>query len=584
MGPRCGGDMSNVADAAFSEGNEPVTDSGLDFDPLTDTVALPRLSDAELAEVEPFGERCRFTVNQPLFSAGDYPFNCHVIVTGRVRIVDASTGERVVLLRYGPGYFTGDIDLFTRRPSVVSCEAETDVEAIRLTPSQLRTMFTKKPQLGDTFWKSFQRRRELLLVSRFRGLSLYGSRSDKATLDVAQLLFRNSVPHEWLDTSIEQNRVALERIRPNAKSYPVVADGSRILFEAPTPAELAHYLHLRQPLPRSDYDVVVLGAGPAGLGAAVYAASEGLSCLVLDALGPGGQASSTSRIENYAGFPNGVSGHDLAHLIYLQALKFGADFHVPSTVCDLERSSDRSFEVRTIEGDCIRGKAVIVATGVSYGRLNLEGLDSLQGAGVYYSATTVESRLCQSEPVHVVGAGNSAGQAAMFLSQSDKEVSLLVRGRDLRKMSSYLSERLAANATVRIRFETEVVGIEGVESVSAVRVRGPNGDVRREPSAGLFVFIGSQPRTSFLPASVSKNERGFLLAGQDVAAFPEWKESRAPYTVETSLPGLFAAGDCRSATPKRVAFAIGDGASAVTAVHAFFGTRHVDRTMTGLPA
>ena len=574
--------MSNFAEPAPSGANPPVADFGLGVDPLADTTAFPRLSDAELTEVEPFGERCAFARDEALFSAGEYPFNSHVILAGCVRIMDVSTGEPLIFVRYGPGYFTGDIDLFTRRPSVVSCEADTHVEAIRLTPRQLRTIFTKKPLLGDKLWKSFQRRRELLLVSRFRGLSVYGNKNDKATLDAAQLLYRNGVPHEWLDTSVEENRATLERIRPGVKSYPVVAHGSRVIFEGPTRGELADYLHLRQPPPRSVYDVLVLGAGPAGLGAAVYAASEGLSCLVLDALGAGGQASSTLRIENYAGFPNGISGHDLAHLVYLQALKFGADFHVPSTVCQLERSEKGPFHVRTIEGDCVRGRSVIVATGVSYGRLTLEGLETLQGAGVYSSATSVEARLCRNSPVHVVGAGNSAGQAAMFLSQSASDVSLLVRGTDLRRMSTYLSERLRANSTVRIRFESEVVGIEGVESIAAVRVRGPNGDLRTETSAGLFVFIGAQPHTSFLPASVSKNERGYLLTGQDVATLPEWKEPRAPCAVETSLPGLFAAGDCRGGTPKRVAFAIGDGASAVTAVHTFFGRRHLDQTIAGL--
>ena len=312
---------------------------------------------------------------------------------------------------------------------MVSCEAETAVEAIRLTPDQLRDMFTRRPQLGEKFWKSFQRRRELLLISRFRGLSVYGKKDDKATLDVVELLFRNSVPHEWLDTSVEANRLKLQQIREDVRAYPVVAHGSRVLFEAPTHAQLANHLRLRRELPKSVYDVVILGAGPAGLGAAVYAASEGLTSLVLDGLGPGGQAGSTSRIENYAGFPDGITGRDLAHLVYLQALKFGAAFHVPSTVSTLEPADDGFFRVGTAEGDCVMGRTVIVAAGVSYAVLDVEGLDTLRGAGVYYSATNVESRLCRGCPTHVVGAGNSAGQAAMFLSQTAAEVSLLVVAR-----------------------------------------------------------------------------------------------------------------------------------------------------------
>lgn len=557
------------SDSQFANADQEQEFFGLGFDPLLDPVAFPHLDEGEIAEVTPFAERCAFAENEPLFAAGDCPFNSFVILLGKVRAVDISTGERVVFVRYGAGYFTGDIDLFTRRPAIVSVEAETPVEAFRLTPKQLRSLFIRKPQLGEKFWKSFQRRRELLLKSKFRGLTVYGKKGDKATLETAELLFRNSVPHEWLDTSVEENRLKLERLREDVQSYPVIAHGNRVLFEAPSRSQLADYLHLRRELSRSVYDVLILGAGPAGLGAAVYAASEGLSCLVLDGLGPGGQASSTSRIENYAGFPDGISGRDLAHLTYLQALKFGADFHVPSTVSNLERRSNGLYRVRTIEGDYVLGKSVIVAAGVSYGLLDVQGLDRLQCAGVYYSATNVESRLCRSSAVHVVGGGNSAGQAAMFLSQSAEEVFLLVRGPDLRKMSNYLSQRLLANRRIRIRYNSEVVGVEGVDQICGVHVREPNGEVHEEFTSGLFVFIGAKPRTDFLPPSIVRNDQGFVVTGQEVATLPVWKEPRPPCTVETSLPGVFAAGDCRSGSPKRVAFAIGDGSAAVASVHKF---------------
>lgn len=567
------------AESALPEPNSPLADFGIGANPLSDQAAYPRLSDAEMTEVALFGERRTFEKDAPLFSAGDYPFNSHAILSGTVRVVDVSTGERVIFVRYGSGYFTGDIDLFTRRPSVISCEAETPVEAIRLTPAQLRNMFTRRPYLGEKFWKSFQRRREVLLVSRFRGLTVYGRKDDKATLDTVQLLFRNGVPHKWLDVSLEENQRKLQQIREDVQSYPVVAHGTRVLFEAPSREKLADHLHLRRSLPHSPCDVLILGAGPAGLGAAVYAASEGLSCLVLDGLGPGGQASSTSRIENYAGFPDGVSGQGLAHAAYLQALKFGAEFHVPSTISSLERRSNGLYRVRTVEGDYVLGKAVIIATGVSYALLNAEGLDALQGSGVYYSATNLEARLCRNSTTHVVGAGNSAGQAAMFLSQTASEVSLLVRGSDLGKMSSYLADRLLANNKVRIRFRTEVAAVEGVEHISGVHLREPNGKTKCEPTSGVFVFIGSNPRTHFLPSAIARDDKGFLLTGPDVALLPEWREPRHPCTVETSLPGVFAAGDCRRGTPKRVAFAIGDGAAAVTSVHSFFGRQHGDRVI-----
>jgi thioredoxin reductase (NADPH) len=569
--------MTLSSDKKFPEGDRAHGFFGFGFDPLSDPIAYPRLDEAEVAEVAPFGEGCAFAENDSLFSAGDYPFNSFVILSGKVRAVDVSTGERVVFVRYGAGYFTGDIDLFTRRPTIVSVEADTYVEAVRLTPRQLRDLFIKKPQAGEKFWKSFQRRRELLLQSKFRGLTVYGKKSDKGTLETIELLFRNSVPHDWLDTALEENRLKLEKIREDVQSYPVVAHGSRVLFEAPSRSQLADYLRLRRQLPNSVYDVLILGAGPAGLGAAVYAASEGLSSLVLDGLGPGGQASSTSRIENYAGFPNGITGRDLAHLVYLQALKFGADFHVPSTVSSLERRSNGLYRVRTNEGDYVLGKSVIVATGVSYGLLDVDGLSTLQGAGVYHSATNIEARLCRSSAAHVVGGGNSAGQAAMFLSQTSHEVSLLVRGADLRKMSSYLAERVLANRRIRIRYNTEVVGILGVDHICGVRVREPNGETKEELTSGLFVFIGAEPRTDFLPASIVRIEQGYLLTGQEVGSLSVWKEPRPPCTVETNLPGVFAAGDCRSGSPKRVAFAIGDGAAAVASVHKFLESTFPER-------
>jgi thioredoxin reductase (NADPH) len=553
----------------FSEVAEATEGFGLGFDPLTDKVAYPHLTAKELEEVAIFGEPCSFRENQPLLSAGDYPFNCHVILSGRVRVVDVSTGNRVVFVRYGEGLFSGDLDLFTHRPTMVSVEADTSVTAIRLTSEQLRMMFTQRPQLGEKFWKSFQRRRELLLVSNFRGLSVYGNKDDKATLETVELLFRNSVPHKWFDIAIDENRLKLEQLREDVQSYPVVAHGKQVLFEAPTRAQLADHLRLRRSLPNRVYDLVILGAGPSGLGAAVYAASEGLSTLVMDALGPGGQAGSTSKIENYAGFPDGVTGWDLAFLTYLQALKFGAEFHIPSTVSSVERRSNGFYRVRTREGDYVLAKSIVVASGVSYGRLNIEGLNRLQGKGVYHSATDIESRLCQNSSTHVVGGGNSAGQAAMFLSQTADEVSLLVRGSDLSKMSWYLSARLLANKKVKIRYNTEVVGVEGEDRVSALRVRESNDEIKSEPTAGLFVFIGAKPRTDFLPLSIAKDAQGFLLTGPDAANDSGWKESRLPFSLETSLPGVFAAGDCRSRAVKRVASAIGDGAAAVTGVHAF---------------
>jgi thioredoxin reductase (NADPH) len=373
--------MLNSTEMGLDEAAAPPGHFGVGFDPLADKRAFPPLSKAELEEVGLFGTACFFEKDEPLSRLGDYPCHSYVILSGTVRVVDVSTGAREVALRYGEGYFTGDIDVLTRRPSVVAVEADTDVEAIRLTLCNLREMFTREPRLGEKFWRSFQRRRELLFGSNFRGLTIYGGRDDRATLDAVELLFRNSVPHQWVDTSIEANRLKLRALCPRCGDSPVVAQGSQVLFEAPSRRQLVDHLRLRPELPDAIYDLMIVGAGPAGLGAAVYAASGGLQTVVLDSLGPGGQAGSTSQIENYAGFPGGISGRDLSHLVYLQALKFGADFHVPTTVAGLDRRGDGVWHLGTGDGEHVLGRTIIVATGVSYGVLDIDGVDAFRGRG-----------------------------------------------------------------------------------------------------------------------------------------------------------------------------------------------------------
>ena len=541
--------------------------------PLDDKIAFPVLTPADFEKAAEFGTRCSFAAGQSLFSAGDRPFDCYIILSGEVCIYDTSSDERVCVVQYGAGHFTGDIDLFTGRRAVVSGEAVTPVEALRIPPDNLRLLFVRQPALGERIWKGMQRRRELLLETSFQGLRVYGRRDDKATLATVELLFRNGVPHQWMDTADDHNLGRLREISPAELRLPAVTYGKRLLFQAPTDSELAEHIGLRRRPPEKTYDVVILGSGPSGLGAAVYSSSEGLSTLVLDALGPGGQAGSSSRIENYAGFPNGLSGRELAQLSYLQALKFGAEFVAPSHVTCLNPVEGGLYEIGTSERDYVRTKTVIISTGVSYRLLDVAGLDALRGAGVYYNATKVEATLCQDSHVHVIGAGNSAGQAAMFLSQFASKVTLVVRGNDLRKsMSSYLSDRVVVNDRIKIAYQSQVISVEGSEHIEAVHLRDDSGNVRRETTSGLFIFIGAKPRTDFLPAQIARDDKGFVLTGAAVVERGGWNEKRLPCPLETTLPGVFASGDCRSGTTKRVAFAIGDGALAITCVHDFLGT------------
>ena len=542
------------------------------FDVLSIPIAYPRLDECEIAEAAAFGQKCSFRKDEVLVASGDRSFDSYTILSGRVRIIDISTGERVCFVRYGARYFTGDIDLFTGRPSVVSCEAESDVEAIRIKPHQLREMFVKKPALGERYWKAFQQRRQLQLQSPFRGVSVYGPKDDKRTVEAVELLYRNCVPHFWWDTTLEENAARLGQLKREVSCYPVVTHGGKLLCDCATRTQLADVVGLRRKIPEKKYDVIILGSGPAGLGAALAASSEGLSTLALDGLGPGGQAGSSSKIENYAGFPDGITGRELAYLAYLQALKFGADFVAPSHVTKIDRSIDGSFRVESSQGDCVGGKAVILATGVSYNSLDIRSLHTLLGKGVFYSATKIEAEICKDRPVHIVGGGNSAGQAAMFLSQFTPHVSLIVRGRSLQQsMSSYLLERVLANHKITIRYSTNVVEVEGVDYIRAVCVRDEQGEVKAEQTSGLFIFIGAKPKTGFIPSSIAKDSNGFILTGSDVAELPAWTEKRPPYSLETSLAGVFACGDCRSALTKRISFAMADGAVAAASIDELLG-------------
>src|SRR6202167_1925711 len=549
------------------------TPDQLHTDQMKDTVAFPVLSAAELEECAEFGTRCSFAAGEDLFRAGAQPFECYVILSGEASIIDVSTDEPTSMARYGAGQFTGDIDLFTGRLAVGSCQAATVVEAIRIAPDRVREMLVRQPTLGARIWRAFQRRREVLMATDFQGMRVYGPKDDKQTLETVEFLFRNGVPHHWMNIAEEENATRIREIAGNNVHYPMITCGKKLLFQSPGLTQLAENIGVRHRLPEKTYDVLVLGSGPSGLGAAIGASSEGLSTLVLDGLGPGGQAGASSRIENYAGFPNGMTGRELAQLSYLQALKFGAEFVAPCHVTELKRDGDGLYQVRTSEGDVAIGKTVIIATGISYRLLDVEGSNDLLASGIYYNATAVEARMCKGWPVHVIGAGNSAGQAAMFLTPYARKVTLVVRGGDLRKsMSSYLCDRVLANPQIEVRYHTQVTAIEGTEHIGAVHLRDEDGNVVREDTTGLFIFIGAKPRTDFLPPELARDDKGFVLTGPAVAKLASWKEQRLPEALETSLPGVFTSGDCRSGTTKRVAFAIGDGALAVTCVHNLLGT------------
>ena len=537
--------------------------------------AFPTLDEADLALARTCGCAEQHVAGEYLFVAGQRSVDFYIVVSGRVEILDTSTASERVVVVHGPGGILGDINLFLERAAVAAGRVVEGGEVLRLNVAAVRRLLVRSANLSEKWILALLRRRELMLERGFEGLRIFGDHRDPAALRLREFMHRNGVAHRWLDTEEPRHAELLAALEPPATRFPAVAWGNHLVLQNPTLRELALRTGVAHSLPDEPFDTVIIGSGPAGLGAAVYAASEGLRTLVLDRLGPGGQAGSSSRIENFAGFPEGISGRDLALRSYLQALKFGATFSAPVNVTGVVRGADEWLTITTSDGESIRSRTAIVATGVTYRGLNVPGLAGLRGAGVYYSATQVEALLCEHRDVHIIGAGNSAGQAAMYLSRFSAGVQLVVRGGDLTKsMSSYLSERVEANPRIRIRLRHELRGIAGDACLERVRLENTaTGEITDETSAGVFIFIGATPCTDFLGETVRKDPKGFLLAGADAAATGAWPlANRRPGALETTLPGVFVAGDCRSSTAKRVAFAVGDGALAVNCVHDLLGT------------
>jgi thioredoxin reductase (NADPH) len=540
-----------------------------------DDISFPVLSPEELEAARKIGQVEIYPAGTVVFEAGIRPLDCFVVLRGDLDIIDSSGDTEQLIVTHGPGDFTGEISMLAGLPALADARARTECEVIRLNAEQIRHLLLCSPSLGEKWIAALIARREALEQGTFEGLRVYGAKDDIATHRLQEFMHRNGVPYRWIDISDPDNQKKIEQLDQTNLHFPVVSWSREVLMQNPTPRDFAKRAGILIPLPEETFDTVIIGAGPAGLGAAVYAASEGLKTLVLDRSGPGGQAGSSSRIENYAGFPTGLSGKELALRSYVQALQFGATFSAPVDVISIDRQADGLHRIKTGDGSVVSTKTVIISTGVSYRSLAVEGLRELQGTGIYYSATQVEAVLCRDTPVHVIGAGNSAGQAAMYLSKFSSRVHLVIRGDNLRKsMSSYLSERVEANPNIKLHFRTELRAVLGDTRLKKVRLENTRtGQLWEEESGGAFIFIGAVPCTDFLGDRVLKDEKGFILTGTEagdrgVAPYLE----RSPCPLETSCPGIFAAGDCRSRTTKRVAFAVGDGALAVTCVHEFLGT------------
>ena len=541
----------------------------------TTTEPLPHVAFAALddADIEQLARRATvetYPDGATLFEAGERGIPLFVTISGEVAVVDETGPEPRTIAVHGPGHFTGDVALLTDRPAVISAYARGETRVYRVAPADLRQVIQEIPNLSDKLLDAFQSRRTLLEQSGFVGVRVFGKLGDPALTEIREFFDKNKVPHTWVDADDPAGRSALEALGGTLDQLPFVACSRGTRSPKPTVTRIAECIGLKRTIRTEPFDLVIVGAGPAGLAAAVYGASEGLSTLVLDRFGPGGQAGTSSRIENYMGFPAGLSGADLAERGYLQALKFGAELVAPVAVQSMTRD-DRGFhQLHLDDGQVVTGRSVLIATGASYQRLPISGCEHWDGAGVYYSCTSVHARSCSSGRAVVVGGGNSAGQAAMYLADHATGATLVIRGGDLRKsMSDYLARRIESHPAVEVVTHSEVVAIDGNGKLSGIQLRDVRtGATRAVDCPAVFVFIGAKPRTDWLPPEVAKDEKGFILTGAEAGGSAHWpRTDREPCPVETSLPGVFAAGDVRSNTTKRVAFAVGDGALAVTCAH-----------------
>jgi thioredoxin reductase (NADPH) len=536
---------------------------------------FPRLDGTQLARLTPIGRLRRFSAGEVIYDRGSAKRGFYVLLSGEVEIASPSRDAEVRITLHRAGEFTGEVDMISGRQSLVRARALTDCDALEIDLADLRHIVQTDPELSEIFLRAFALRRAHLIANTMGGVVLIGSSHSADTLRLKAFLVRNGHPHVYLDVERDRDVDALlAHFQIGVEDIPVLMcrDRDRALRN-PSNAEVAVALGLNVAINAGHlHDLIVVGAGPSGLAAAVYAASEGLDVLVLESSAPGGQAGSSSRIENYLGFPMGISGQDLAARAFLQAEKFGANVDVAHVAKGLS-CSGKSLRVACTGGGSVQGHSVIVATGAAYRKLSVPGLERFEGAGVYYGATQMEAQLCRGEEVVVVGGGNSAGQAAVFLSDTAKHVHMLVRSDGLAAtMSRYLIRRIEDSSRITLRTRTQIEALEGNGHLEGVRWRSSaTGEVRTCPARHVFLMTGAEPNTGWLGDCIELDDKGFVKTGSDLSpddlAAARWPLDRQPYLLETSQPGIFAVGDVRAGSVKRCAAAVGEGSICVQLVH-----------------
>ena len=534
---------------------------------------FPKLTPAQISRIAAHGHVRSVQSGEVLMEQGDTSVPLFVVTTGEVEIVRPFGTHETLITVHGPGEFTGEVNMLSGRRSLVRARATKPGKVIELDQQQILGLVQTDAELSDILMRAFILRRVELIAAGVGDIVLVGSAYSAGTLRIKEFLMRNGHPYSYIDLERDPDvQNLLDSFQISASEIPVLICRGQLALRDPTNQEIADCLGFNESIDQTPVrDLVIIGAGPSGLAAAVYGASEGLDVLVLETSSPGGQAGSSSRIENYLGFPTGISGQDLAARAYLQAQKFGARMLVAKAtrlICD------RKPYVIELENETrISTRTVIIATGAQYRKLPLENLSRFEGAGVYYGATFVEAQLCGGEEVVVVGGGNSAGQAAVFLAQTVKRVYMLVRSTGLAaSMSRYLIRRIEKSPTIILRPQTEIIAVEGGDHLDSVYWQNrQTGQTEKHEIRHIFVMTGADPNTSWLNGCIALDAKGFIKTGPDLLpdnlSAAGWSLMRQPYLLETSLPGVFAVGDVRGGSIKRVASAVGEGSITISFVH-----------------
>jgi thioredoxin reductase (NADPH) len=535
---------------------------------------FPRLTPAQIRRICDVGERRSVRSGEVLFEFGEQNTRFFLVIEGAIEIVrPGDDGEERVTV-HGPGEFTGEINMLSARRALVRGRALGDGSIVVVDREHLRALVQRDFELSEILMRAFILRRVALIAQGGGGLVLIGSRHSARTLHIREFLSRNAQPFTYQEVESDPGvQALLDRFHIGVQEVPVVICQAGTVLRNPTIEELAAGLGLSPEFDiKATRDVVIVGAGPAGLAAAVYAASEGLDVLVLEDTAPGGQAGSSSRIENYLGFPTGISGQDLAGRALMQSEKFGAEVAIARGAVGLDCAA-KPYRVHLATGEVVRTRTVVIASGARYRKPALPELGRFEGAGVMYSATHVEAQLCKGEEIAIVGGGNSAGQAAVFLAQNSAAVNVLVRGPGLAEsMSRYLIQRIEDSSNVTLRTRTEIDRLEGSNRLEQVRWRQlETGESQTRPIHHLFLMTGADPNTAWLKGCVALDDKNFVKTGADLhpGELEEagWPLTRRPELLETSRPGVFAVGDVRSGSVKRVASAVGEGSVCVQLIH-----------------